>query len=168
VCCSIDDIDEAPETHAIDPAETDDPGDRNRVGQTAGFDHDCVQSELGISEFAQRIVEPAVIRQAADAAAGDGGRFVNLSGHQHGFDIELTEVVDNHADSRLRTTKHVVEETRLASAEVAGQRNDGDRLHARPSGSSGAAATKIASARPGLTLSAERSAQGCRGALSTQ
>jgi hypothetical protein len=62
----------------------------------------------------------------ADATAGNRHRLVDLPGHQHGIDIELTEIVDNYADPGAWAAKHVVEQRRFASAEIAGQANDGD------------------------------------------
>jgi hypothetical protein len=58
---------------------------------------------------------------------------VPIALHHSGVDVEFTEVVDDHADPSVRTAEHVVEEARLAGAEIACQTNHGDRLHTCPS-----------------------------------
>lgn len=73
-------------THTANPAEADDPRDRHRVGQAAGFDDD------------------------------------------------ITEVVDHHADSGTRGPKHMVEQTRLARTKIAGEGDDRNRLASPSSG----------------------------------
>jgi hypothetical protein len=53
-------------------------------------------------------------------------RLVDLPRHQHRVDVQLTEVVDDHADPRPRGAEDVVEQRRFARAEVTGQADDGD------------------------------------------
>ena len=125
--CGVDDIDDAAGAHPVHAAEPDDPRDRYRIGEAAGLDDDGIQAELRIGELGQRVVEPALVGQAADAAAGDRRRFVDLPGDQRGVDIELTEVVDDDADAGTLLAQHVVEQCGLARTEVAGERDSRNR-----------------------------------------
>ena len=54
----------------------------DRVGQAAGLDDDGVEVKPWVGELGQRIVESAVVRQAAHTAAGDRLGFVDLAGDQ--------------------------------------------------------------------------------------
>ncbi len=91
-------VDDPALAHTVDAAEADDPGDRDRVGQTAGLDDDGVEAQLGIGEAGQRDVESALVGQAADAPTGDRRGLVHLSGHQPGIDVQFAEIVDHDAD----------------------------------------------------------------------
>ena len=125
----IQHVDHAARPDSVDTAESDDAGDRHRLGQAAGLHDDRVQPQTGISQPGQRHVETALVGQAADASAGDRRGLVDLAGDQSCVDIELTEVVDHHADSCVRGTQHMVEQRRLPGAEITGQGDDGYRLH---------------------------------------
>ena len=133
VRAGVDHVDHSAPAHVLGAAEPDDAGDRHRIRHSAGLDDDGVEIELRVGEFGQRVVEGVVVGQAADTPAGDGRRLVDLPGHQAGIDVEFTKVVDHHTDPRARGAQHVVQERRLARTEIAGQRDDGNRLHPTPS-----------------------------------
>ena len=84
----VDDVDDAARPDPLDPAEADDPGQGDGVGEAAGLDDDGVQRQPRVGELLQRVVQPALVGQAADAAAGDRRRLVDLPGHQCGIDVE--------------------------------------------------------------------------------
>ena len=104
----VDDIDNAPRPHAGHAAEADEPRHRDWVGQAAGLDDDGVEVKPWIGELGQRLVESAVVRQAAHAATGDRAGLVDLAGDQSGIHVERTKVVDDHADSCSRGPQDMV------------------------------------------------------------
>lgn len=108
-------------------AETDDPCDRHGVGQTTGLDDDGIKAPGRIREFDECVVEPTAIGQATDASAGDRGRFVDLTGHQGSVDVDVAEIIDHDTDSGAGMAQQVVEQRRLAGAEMTGERDDGYR-----------------------------------------
>ena len=84
----VDDVDDAARPHPFDAAEADQPGHRDGVGQAAGLDDDGVEGQPRVGELLQRLVQPAVVGQAADAATGDRHGLVDLPGHQGGVDVD--------------------------------------------------------------------------------
>ncbi len=68
-----------------------------------------------------------------NAAAGDGGRLVDLSRHQHGVDIKFTEVIDDDPDPSSRPRSTWLRRLVLPAPEIAGQANHRSRLHTLPS-----------------------------------
>ena len=123
----IDDVDDTARPHSLDPAVPDDPSQGDGFGEPTGLDDDGVQAEPRVGELLQRRVESALVGQAADAAACDRRRLVDLARHQGGIDVEFAKVVDDHANPGSGRAQDVVQQTGLACAEVAGQRDDGDR-----------------------------------------
>ena len=125
----VDDVDDTTRPHPLDPAEADQPGHRDGIGQATGLHDDRVKGQPGIGELLQRLVQPVVVVQAADTAAGDRDGFVDLAGDQSSVDVDVAEVVDDDTDPCARGAKHVVEQAGLACAEVSRQRDDGDGAH---------------------------------------
>lgn len=125
----VDHVDDAAGSDSVDTAEPDDAGDRDGVGQSARLDDDGVEAQLRVREPGQREVESALVRQTADAAAGDRRGLVDLARHQSGVDVEFAKVVDHDADPGIRAAQHVIKKRGLSGAEIAGQRDHRYRLH---------------------------------------
>ncbi len=98
----IDDVDEPARSNSADLTEGDKPRYCDRIGKTAGLYDDGVEAPNWVGELDKCIIEPTTIGQATNAAPGDRGGLVDLAGHQTGVDIDVAEVVDHHADSRVR------------------------------------------------------------------
>ena len=92
------------------------------------------RAQARVGQLLQRLVQSSVVVQTADAAARDRDGLIDLAGYQSGVDIDVTEVVDDDANSRTRCPEHVVQQAGLARAEVSGQRDDGDGWHPRSVG----------------------------------
>ena len=128
----VQDVDNAARSYAVHATEPEHAGDGQRVGQAAGLHDDGVEPQLRVGQPGQRHVEPTVVGQAADAAAGDRRRLVDLTGDQSRIDVQFTEVVDHHADPGIGTAQHVVEQGGLPGAQISGECDDGYRLHTAP------------------------------------
>ena len=126
----IDDVDDPAEVEPVVAHAGDHPCQGQGFGESAGFDDDRVETELGIRHRHKRVLELGIIGQAAHASARDRQRFVDLADDEPGVDVEVTEVVDDDADAGFGVAQKVIEQARFSGTEVAGEQDDRDRRSA--------------------------------------
>ncbi|MBG6095602.1 hypothetical protein HD557_001584 [Nocardioides luteus] len=122
----VDDLDEPTAAYALDAAEPDQLGQGAGLGQPAGLDDDDVEPEPRVGQLLQGVVEAAGVGQAAQAAAGDGGRLVDLAGDEAGVDVDVAEVVDDHAHPGTGLAQQMVEHRGLPRPEMTGEDDHGN------------------------------------------
>ena len=131
----IDDVDEAGIAHTPQCRRAQEPDQVGRFGQPRGLNEDGIQVRTGCDQAFQSRLQSAGIGHAAQAAARDGGRLIDLAGHQGGIDVDVAEIIDDDAQASPRSAQKMVEKRRLAGTEVTGERNDGNAGPARRSSS---------------------------------
>lgn len=122
----VDNLDDAARADPLGAAESNEPREGDRVGDAARLDDDRVEAQPRIGQPLERLVEPARVGQAAHAPARDRGRLVDLAHDKTRVNVQRAEVVHDDADARARGAQEVVEQRRLARAEMARQRDDGN------------------------------------------
>ena len=100
-----------------------------RFGDAAGLHDDRVQPGRRIGQTGQRLSQAVRIDAAAQASVAEADRARALPGHQQRVDVDRTEVVDDHPQSRThRIGEQRVEQCRLARTQKSGDDDHRDRL----------------------------------------